>query len=243
MFGLGISLRLLSKGLPTSSDIFWVSKGSIDAILKGLNPYGIAFPVYNNPQIHSIILAYLPFSILFEIPFQVLLGDLRYAIIFADVGIAILLYLIIKVKNEDIARAASGFYLLLTFPLNFGTPLIISEYRIFNGEPDPIWVFLILFAAYAYMKDKQFAAAILIGLSIATKQFAFLFFIPMFIMWMKKNDLGKRQYKPIIISLLTSIAIMLPFMFSSNGFISQTMFLMDQNYRPVFPAYFLNYHF
>lgn len=238
VFALGIILRLVSTALPTSSDIFWVSKGSIDYILKGLNPYGVAFPVYNNPQIHTVISAYLPFSILFEIPFQVLLGDLRYAIIFADVGIAVLLYLIIKVKNEDIARAAAGFYMLLTFPLNFGTPQIISEYRIFNGVIDPIWVFLILAAVYAYMKDKRFAAAILIGLSVATKQVAVLILIPMFMMWIRKKELGKRQYNLIVISLLTSIGVLLPFVFASNGFIAQTLFLMGQQCIFKCPALF-----
>lgn len=221
---LGIFLRVIVMiSIHSGSDVFWGSKGEIESLLHGINPYTSTFPVYGNSVIHAISnSAYFPFTILYEMPFQEIFGDLRTGIIFADVGIAILLYLIIRDKNEDIARAASSFYLLVT-SLSFLGINAVFDYRVSDGLTDPIMTFFLLLSYYSYSKNKGKLSSFLLGISVATRQFSILFAIPMLLLWLKKDESGKRQYRLIFISLLTFLIIVLPFfIWSPLGFIHAT---------------------
>ena len=226
VFCLGIILRLSASQLHSGSDVFWVSKESINAILNGVNPYSTTFFVQNNPAIAGVpitVQAYFPFTMLYEIPFQQILGDLRYGIIFADVGIAVLLYSIVRIKNEDLARAASCFYMLIT-SLSFLFPNVIFDYRVSDGLTDPIMTLFLLLSFYLYLKDQRIASAILLGVAIATRQFSILFFIPMIMLWLRKNEFGKRDLKLIGISIVTASVILLPFfLWSPSDFIGDTI--------------------
>ena len=213
IFALGITLRIINTLTPTWTDVYWVTEGSVNAILHGANPYPQIFPIPNNPGDPATVLAYLPFTIFYQIPFH-FLGDIRYGIIFADVGIAILLYLIARPKGEDVARALAGAYMLLIFALNYGSTFVM-DYQVFYGITDPIWIFLILISILFYTKNKQSLSGLMLGLSIATKQFCILFFIVMLFVWLRKDNSGRRQYKPMLIAAITPSLIFLPFLISS----------------------------
>ncbi len=221
---IGAMLKIIPVMGTSGSDVYWISKGSIEYLLQGINPYSSTFVIENNPVAQAAtVQAYLPFTMLFEVPFQVILGDLRYGIVFADIGIALFLYLIIRSKNEDLARAASSCYMVIT-SLTFLFPNNIFDYRTSDGLTDPIMTFFLLGSFYAYMKDKRVLTAILIGLAIATRHFAVLFFIPMVLLWLKNNEYGKRHYNLIAISIIIPIIIITPFfLWSPNDFIMDTI--------------------
>lgn len=225
VFCVGILLRLIPAMGKSGSDVYWISKESIDYLIHGINPYASTFIVKNNPAITQpvSIQAYFPFTIIFEIPFQQFLGDLRYGIIFADVGIAILLYLIIKKKDEDLARASASFYMLVS-ALTFVFPNNIFDYRTSDGLTDPIMTFLLLLSVYMYIRSYQKTSALIMGISIATRQFSILFYIPMILLWLKKNNSGKRRSILIIISAITASVILIPFfIWSPLDFIHDTL--------------------
>ncbi|MDE1725695.1 MAG: hypothetical protein KGH89_00330 [Thaumarchaeota archaeon] len=212
--------------MPSGNDVFWGGQEAAKYLLNGTNIYNATYYVYNNPVWAGVpfkVYTYLPGTTIFEALFYSIFADIRYAIMFADTGIAILLYLIIRKKNEDYGRAAMSFY-LLAMALTFVAPSRVFDTRISDGLTDPIWCVMLLSAIYLSMKNQKLAAAIFVGYALATKQFAILFFIPIAILWLKKDVNFKRDYRSIVISVGVATAIILPFfLWSPSNFVNGTM--------------------
>lgn len=223
---LGIGLRLISVQMESGNDVFWASQGAVENLLSGINPYNATYFVPNNPSWADIPIttyAYLPGTIIFETPFYLIFEDTRYAILFADIAIAFLLYFIVRKKSEDFGRAAMSFYFLVT-SLTFVFPSIIFDYRISDGLTDPIMSFLLLSTIYTRMNNHYLTSALFLGFALATRQFALLFFIVMMFLWFKKNETGNREIKYFFTSIIFASIIILPFFLNSpQDFINDTI--------------------
>ncbi len=224
IIALGISLRYVSMISPTGNDVFWVSQGAVEQFLLGNNPYEATFYVPNNPAwegIPLVLMTYFPGTIYFETPFYLIFGDVRTAVLFADVGISLLLYFIIRKTKEDYGRAATSFYFLVT-SLTFVIHNSIFDYRVTDGLTDPIMTFLLLLSIFLVINKKMFMAAAIIGFAIATRQFAILFFIPILIMWFRTGI--SNNYKSIVVSIIVFTIVVIPFyLWSPQDFIKDTI--------------------
>lgn len=142
--------------------------GDTGAINKSTHFFLKKKPVYSNPQVHLSIppfqLHILSMIQTTEKYFHNPNGLWKIPAIIADIGIAILIYLILKnflKKPSSKALIGSVFYLL--------NPITIFVSG-FHGQTESVWIFFILLSWYLLVvKKRSFLSSIMLGLAISFK--------------------------------------------------------------------------
>jgi hypothetical protein len=156
----------------TNSDVFWATSQGVDFLLRGLNPYTQVYTwVYEHqPGISNYpSYSYYPGGLFAEIPFY-LLGNVRYGLALADLGTALLIYLLARSRvGAWPARALALFWLL--FLPGFQIPLLL-------GVLDFLLLFWIALAVWLYVRGQNVGSALAAAMALTTKQYGFLFAVP-----------------------------------------------------------------
>ncbi len=205
-FALLLRILILFASPSPRIDTFFILKEAPLALLSGFSPYAISYSkVYQNvePNYYS----YWPASFLLEVPFVTLFSDPRILFVFADIGAALLLYLL--GKKTRIAELLSLIYLFRP------NSLFIIE----QSWLTPLAFFFIVLSFYLVSRFKVNAAAIVWGLLVGLKP-DYVLAIPFF--WF----LTRFDKKALLIFLITLAIIVLPFfILHPDKFITQTLLL------------------
>ncbi len=157
---------------PTQSDVFWATSQGVDFLLHGHNPYTQVYTwVYQHqPGIQNYpAYSYFPGSLFAEIPFY-LLGNVRWGLGLADLGTALLIYLLARdTLTVWSARALAAGWLL--FVPAFQVPLRL-------GALDFLLLFWITLTVWLYHRGWVVASALAAATAFSTKQYGFLFAVP-----------------------------------------------------------------
>ena len=169
---IGALMRLDWATRPTNSDVFWATSQGVDFLLRGLNPYTQTYTwVYEHqPGISNYpAYSYFPGGLFAETPFY-LLGNVRLGLALADVGTALLIYLLARERlGMWPARLGAAFWLL--FLPGFQVPLLL-------GVLDFFLLFWVALAVWLYTKGWAVGSALATAMVFSTKQYGFLFAIP-----------------------------------------------------------------
>jgi hypothetical protein len=183
---LGAWMRWDWATRPTWSDVYWATSQGVDFLLRGMNPYTQVYTwVYEaQPGIKNYpTYSYFPGSLFAEAPFY-LLGNVRIGLLLADLGVALLVYLLARSRlGEWPARTLAAAWLL--FLPGFQVPLM-------QGILDFLLLFWIALAVWLYSRDYLVGSALAAAMAFATKQYGFLFALP----W------GLFLVRPLIISVV-----------------------------------------
>lgn len=195
-------------------DVYVVDQQAPRTILNLQNPYDYIFSVHHYTL---TTFAYLPMVSIYYIPFLVL-GDIRYGNIFADVIIMLALYWIAKSFNCKTAVYSS--FAFAVFPIS----LWLTSGAATNMMIGTAFIMLSL----AMLLQKRFLfSSVLLGLAVASNQLVALTF-PLFGYYFWRQG----KFKAFLPSLLTATAITLPFfLLSPSKFIYST--ILFQFVRPL----------
>jgi hypothetical protein len=187
-------------------DVFYFQRDAAEALLRGINPYGLSFP---NPytEAESWVYApgvagpdgrldfgfpYLPVTLLAVAPAQWVLGDFRYAHLLWLVVPAVAVVMVLGTRAAAMAMA-----LLLTFPR---LPWVIEW-----GWTEPVLVgALLLSAALTRTRSGGTASTVAVAVLLAGKQYMALVAPLMVVVWPGRR--GRR----IGLTLLIGCALTLP---------------------------------
>ncbi len=187
-------------------DTFFILKEAPQALLSGFSPYDTRFSkVYQNvePNYYS----YWPASFLLEVPFVTLFSDPRVLFVFADIGAAILLYIL---GNKS--RIAELLSLVYLFRPN-------SLFIIEQSWLTPLAFFFAVLSFYLVSRKKINLSAIIWGLLVGLKP-DYVLAIP-FLWFLTEFD-----KKALFIFLSTIAIIVFPFLFlNPDKFITQSLLL------------------
>ena len=217
-FALRLVLILI---LPPSTDVFYVNREAVSALLAGENPYTHVFtsvPSYLMTPNSQDVYAYLPSTLLFYLPFYFI--DIRVGNAVADLLVALSIYLIRRELFGDRGILAPAIYLF--FP-----PFILFTSYYSNNVAIP--ASFALLSIYMLLKGREGLAGLFLGISLSSLQLSFLLLPLLFYYCLKKGTL-----KPIYISLLTFSAIVIPF-FAQNPDEFVRDVLLFQLQRPALP--------
>jgi hypothetical protein len=157
---------------PTNSDVFWATSQGVDFLLHGLNPYTQppTWVYQHQPGISNYPnYSYFPGALFAEIPFY-LLGNVRLGLAVADLGTAVLIYLLARPRiGVWPARAVAGGWLL--FLPAFQVPMLLAVV-------DFLLLFWITLAVWLYSRGHPVWSALAAAIACATKQYGFLFAVP-----------------------------------------------------------------
>lgn len=186
---LAVALRLLVVyGSPEPKiDVFWVLTGGSQAVLQGNNPYSQEFNNvytaedcllnYGTSDCDNDNYTYLPLTIIISTVFYSIFGDVRFAQIFATLGMALLVYLLTK-KNSgntpEIPQLAS--LLILYLP----SSLFVLE----QGWVDSVSLFFLYLFVFLTYQGYKYAPYLVLGGMMAVKQLSWV--ILGFILRLKK---------------------------------------------------------
>jgi hypothetical protein len=172
LWPVGGALRWDWATRKTNSDVYWATSQGVHFLLHGMNPYTHASTwVYDH---HAAIgtyptYAYFPAGLLAEIPFY-LLGNVRFGLAMAGLGVALFLYLFTRRRiGLWPARALAAFWLL--FLPGFQVPLHL-------GILDSLLLFWIALAVWCYARGNDIASAVAAAIAGATKQYSIVFVLP-----------------------------------------------------------------
>lgn len=183
----GAALRWDWATRPTNSDVYWATSQGVDFLLRGLNPYTQTYTwVYEHqPGISNYpSYSYFPGGLFAEIPFY-LLGDVRFGLALADMGTALLIYLLARSRlGVWAARALAAFWLL--FLPGFQVPLLLSVL-------DFLLLFWIALAVWLYMRGQHVGSALATAMVLTTKQYGFLFAVPWGILLLRPLALALKE--------------------------------------------------
>jgi hypothetical protein len=172
LWPVGALLRLDWATRGKGSDVYWATSQGVHFLLHGMNPYThVPTWVYDHQATVGTYptYSYFPGSLFPQIPFY-LLGNVRLGLALADIGTAILLYLIARPRlGIWPARAVAAFWLI--FVPGFQVALLLSIL-------DFYLLFWIALVVWCYLRGNRVASALAAGMAIATKQYGFLFGIP-----------------------------------------------------------------
>jgi hypothetical protein len=207
VIALGVLIRLIVipvfAGPPYGPvDEYFVDGQAARSILDLTNPYLQSYTV-SGPQ--SGVFVYLPFVPIYYAPFYAL-GDIRYGNIFADVLIMISVYYIAKSLAQSRAIYAPFVYAL--FPPSIWLTSVSST-NIMVGTA-------MLTSSIALLLSRRFFfGSVMLGIAIATNQFAFLALPPIAYCYWKR---GKSLQ--FLVAIPAAALIVLPFLAASaSGFI------------------------
>ena len=187
-------------------DVFTILKEAPLALFSGTNPYNTVFSqVYKGVETNYY--AYWPASFILEAPFVFLFGDPRLLLVMADIGSAILLFLLGR-KSEQTEVLS----LLYLFRPN---ALFIIE----QSWLTPLVFFLTLLSFYFVEHKKEFLAGITLGVLTGVQplySIVALFLFPRF----------KNLKKGIASYILTISSLVAPFfLWNPAQFIEKTVFV------------------
>lgn len=215
LFFLAFALRVLMIVSSPSPfiDVFGIQKIAPRAILEGNNPYSLVYR-FSWQKVPLDVYSYGPFDIFLNFPAVLLFGDPRVMQIIAEMGVAVIIYLIGK-KIEFVTKNNQELEIFsLIFLFNPRALFIIEQAWI-----DPIVVFLIfLFAYFLFVQKKNYLAFFILGLAIATKQYCiillpFLFFG------------GYKKLKYFLVLIFPIMLTSLPFLlWNAHDFIRDVVF-------------------
>ena len=161
LFTIAILLQIfmiISSPAP-KIDVFDQLKYGSTGLVKGINPYSQVYPqIYNYSQNYF---PYLPLTAIVMLPFNLILGDPRFALVTAYIVSALLIRKMLKKNN------------LLTPEL---VPLIFlfhpqTTFMIEQAWIDPmIFAFFVIFIYFLTVKKNQMLAGLSLGFAIALKQ-------------------------------------------------------------------------
>lgn len=216
IFSIGILLRIfmvISSPNP-HIDVFDYLKNGALGFISGQNPYSLMyFQFYQNvvPNFYS----YFPFTIIANVPFVLVFKDPRIMTLFAEIVSVYILYTLSNNKKTSL-------YPLLML----GNPM--SLYIVEQSYIEPLILLLFTLLMYYLHKRKDIIVGIILGLLLATKQYAVFF--PLFLMrsYVHKTNLIKLFF----LAILTALFFILPFYFwNPKDFIHDTI-LLQYNFPP-----------
>ena len=211
---------VVAMGIPPQSDVYYYLAQATSVFLSGGNPYVHTYtgiPTNLLTPGAAQIFAYLPMSFLYLVPFF-LAGDVRLGMVAADLIIGTCLFL----YGGRWRFGAALVYLFLPFTILFST--------VYLNTTAIAMAFIALFLL-AESRGRGRLGAVLLGLAIATVQFAWLM-LPGLLVYYYRT---RRWLEPLIV-LATAAVIMLPFLaFSGSSFLGET--LTFQFGRPVIPIF------
>ncbi len=195
-------------------DVYVVDQQAPRTILNLQNPYDYIFSVHHYTL---TTFAYLPMVSIYYIPFLVL-GDIRYGNIFADIIIMLALYWIVKSFNCKTAVYAS--FAFAVFP--------VSVWLTSGAATNMMIGTAFIMLSLAMLLQKRFLfSSVLLGLAVASNQLVALI-LPLFGYYFWRQG----KVKAFLPSLLTATAITLPFfLLSPSKFIYST--ILFQFVRPL----------
>jgi hypothetical protein len=210
-------LIVVSRVSP-ASDVYYYLSQAAQVLISGGNPYehtysGIPANLAT-PGARSVF-AYLPFSVIYSVPFY-LAGDVRYGLVVADLIVGASLYL----YGGRWHKAAAILYLFLPFTVIFST--------YYANVAVIAMAFLGVFLLFE-SRGLHSPAALFLGLSIATVQFAILL-LPITVFYFFK----RRRYLEVVVLVATASVVILPFLVFSRSFVSETLlFQFDRTVSPI----------
>lgn len=153
----------------------------------------VAFPVF--------LFSFLPSAITQNVFFQIF--TLRLPLLVADIGILYILLKLLNTKEKEVL-------------LYYWCSPIIFYISYFHGQLDAIPIFFLLAAVYLLLTEKHFLSALVLGLSLSAKANIFLT-LPFIFLYLLRNNhkIGKIALY-FAISILTYIALVLPYFFSEG---------------------------
>ncbi len=187
-------------------------------VLKGENPYTAVYTkVYKNIE-HNYFM-YLPFSIIYAIPFNLFFFDPRFGIVFANVISSYFMYLFFRSKHkEKIAPLFISTFLLL--PRSF--------YILEHMYLDPIIFMFFLLCMYCFYKKRHSLAILTLSLFFSFKQHLLLL-LPLFIKTKFKNFLSRRN---LILSFIPFLFPIYFFFLNPSAFLNNVFFNFSPNKNP-----------
>ncbi len=219
MFAIALLTRVLMiLGSPNPHiDIYDVLKIGAKGLSEGINPYTNTYTkLYEGPASDTYV--YLPGMIFLTLPSVLIFNDPRYSLIVADILIALLIFKIVRDKQNR-----------LIFPLLFlYHPLALTVLE--ESMTDPFLLLLLLGAVYTFLHKKNKLTSIIFGLTLGTKQYA-IFLLPLLLrLFLKRKDL----FTVILGSFTTLLVLILPFLvWDKDSFLQGVIFeLNDLPARP-----------
>ncbi len=175
------------------------------ALLLGQNPYQVYYFPYAMP------LTFWPGLWLPFVPLILLRIDLRWAGLFAwlIISIIMIIYSLRSAKRNSSSKQLLGsaiFILLLQTSINLVSFLGI-------GHTFYLWLWLLLLGI-CLLEEKFSWSAFFLGLVLASRQTAIIFFIPVLVFWYHKMGL-KAVSRFGLISMATLAVLILPFLATS----------------------------
>lgn len=177
-------------------DVFDIQQAAPRVLISGQNPYSVSFKTWEG--IDYDVFTYGPAVVLLDLPAVLLLNDPRFTMVFAEMGTAFLLFLILKKKNT-------------LFPVAEIIPLIFlyqprAVFTIEQAWVDPLLVFILtIFVYLLYFRKRLILSSIILGLSLSIKQYSILL-LPFLLKSRWYN------FKQLIISFASAAIIVVPFM-------------------------------
>lgn len=209
LFFIAITTRLLMIwGSPNPKiDVFDILKFGAQGLLRGINPYSNTYtPMYDGiaPNYYS----YPPGSLLLSLPSVLVSNDPRYALIIAEIIVALLIYKLVKNKQNKYVYS-------LIFLYNPLSQTVLEE-----SFTEPLLLALLAVAMWFILKRKVVFSAVIFGLLLGTKQYSFLLF-PLFI---KLFPISKEKMVSVGVALITLVVIVIPFyLWNSNDFFNDVV--------------------
>jgi uncharacterized membrane protein len=207
----------------TLEDVAVFQRDSSYALARGHNPYTLTFPdIYG--QASSLLYGpgasvdgllqfgypYLPLTLLWVLPAQIVLGDFRYASILA---LVIAAACILALRRNPVV-AASAMLLLFSVPTFF---VVQHSWT----EPLPVMLLCVVAWAARYKKASSFLT---IGVLVAAKQYLVLLF-PLLILLPEEKTKTQRIFD-VLKAVAVTTFITLPFvLWNPRAFFHSTLFI------------------
>lgn len=184
-------------------DVFRTNNLAVDYLVRGMNPYAQTYPdIYNGVYDYKPAVAYFPGFFYFFVPFKLLTGDIRFALVVGVLFTAVFLYKIARHLSRD--REISLWISLCW--LCFPTGLFIVE----EGFLDPLLTMVASMLVWKMLRQQWITVGILVGIILALKQYGVLI-LPVLVGWF----FFKRQYSELVkvlgLGLLVFILLCSPF--------------------------------
>lgn len=196
-------------------DVYTSNTLASQAILNGLNPYTIDYPdIYQGAYDYKPGFAYLPGFLIFSVP-GLVLGDIRYGLIFSFSGSCLLLRAIGIQRGLSPKQATDmGLTYIFTAPSFF----IVNQSFV-----DPAMAFFFLFGVYCWINGKNWQAGALLALCVCAKQTGILYVFGLLLIILRHQ--GKTAFFKILASFcFTALVCLSPFLIlSPNEFIRSTI--------------------
>ena len=207
---LGVSIRLIAISYFADTqfkpvDVYYADTQAAQLILGFKNPYSHTYFIHDSID----VFAYLPFVPIYYAIF-IPMGDIRYGSIFADVLIMLSVYWIAKAFRRGNSFLAP--FAFAIFPISIWLTSVASTNIMIGCS------FFALSIA-ALTKERYYASAGLLGLSLAANQLTMLA-LPL----VGSYFLKQRKLHAFVLAILIPIAIFLPFLLiSMHNFVYQVV--------------------